>query len=271
VLNDDGISAGIRGIVFQAVTNGVVHHGGPPTAQFDGFDTFEGDVSGFLNDFVGLQYGSQARFDTITIEMGNQFVDGGDWEVEPRIFILKNPVDTDTTRPEEDPTNWVEITGFTETTGHVFSSDVVPGSGGTMTFDLAAIPAANRTGYGWAVGGVDGNSNPETLAINFVSVSEISATGSYVGMAHPGDFDSDGDVDGADFVAWQTNFPTATGATLAQGDADGDGDVDGADFVVWQTNFPFTPGPGASPVPEPAAGLLAAIGVAAIVVARRRR
>jgi hypothetical protein len=68
----------------------------------------------------------------------------------------------------------------------------------------------------------------------------------------PGDFDSDGDVDGADFVAWQTNFPKATGATLAQGDADGDGDVDGADFVAWQTNFPYTPAPGASPIPEPA-------------------
>jgi hypothetical protein len=58
----------------------------------------------------------------------------------------------------------------------------------------------------------------------------------------PGDFDGDHDVDGADFVAWQTNFPKASGATRAQGDADGDGDVDGADFVVWQTNFPTSPG-----------------------------
>lgn len=69
--------------------------------------------------------------------------------------------------------------------------------------------------------------------------------------AVPGDFDGDGDVDGADFVAWQTHFPTGSGAALADGDADGDGDVDGADFVVWQTNFPFIPGPGASAVPEP--------------------
>jgi hypothetical protein len=84
-------------------------------------------------------------------------------------------------------------------------------------------------------------------------------------LSHPGDFDSDGDVDGADFVAWQTNFPTATGATLAQGDADADGDVDGADFVVWQTNFPFTPGPGNAPVPEPASWML---GVAALAVFR---
>jgi hypothetical protein len=76
----------------------------------------------------------------------------------------------------------------------------------------------------------------------------------------PGDFDSDSDVDGADFVAWQTNFPKGSGATLAEGDADGDSDVDGADFVVWQTNFPYSPGPGnpgESPVPEPGSITLA--------------
>lgn len=85
-----------------------------------------------------------------------------------------------------------------------------------------------------------------------------------------GDFDADGDVDGADFVAWQTNFPKETGGTLAQGDADADGDVDGADFVVWQTNFPFPAGAGAAPVPEPSAFVL---GIAAVLVggARVRR
>jgi hypothetical protein len=85
----------------------------------------------------------------------------------------------------------------------------------------------------------------------------------------PGDFDSDGDVDGADFVAWQTNFPKASGAVLAEGDADADGDVDGADFVVWQTNFPFTPGGGAAPVPEPAAGWLVLAALGSVGLRRR--
>jgi hypothetical protein len=89
--------------------------------------------------------------------------------------------------------------------------------------------------------------------------------------AHPGDFDSDGDVDGADFVAWQTNFPKATEATLAQGDADSDGDVDGADFVVWQTNFPFTPGGGTAAVPEPASVSLALGGIVLLALRRIRR
>jgi hypothetical protein len=91
-----------------------------------------------------------------------------------------------------------------------------------------------------------------------------------VSTAIPGDFDSNGDVDGADFVAWQTHFPLPSGATLADGDADADGDVDGADFVVWQTHFPFTPGPSASPAPEPQSLLTAAIGSAITIAARLR-
>jgi autotransporter-associated beta strand protein len=106
-----------------------------------------------------------------------------------------------------------------------------------------------------------------SINYNYLGGNQIAL----ISSAHPGDFDSDGDVDGADFVAWQTNFPTAFGATLAQGDADGDGDVDGADFVVWQTNFPFTPGPGASPVPEPGAVCLAICGLIGVGALRRRR
>jgi hypothetical protein len=102
-------------------------------------------------------------------------------------------------------------------------------------------------------------------------LGDIFLTFTASSTAQPGDFDGDGDVDGADFVAWQTNFPKATGATLAQGDADGDGDVDGADFVVWQTNFPFTPGPGASPVPEPTAIVLGVCSAIGLLVLRRRK
>jgi hypothetical protein len=87
-----------------------------------------------------------------------------------------------------------------------------------------------------------------------------------------GDFDGDGDVDGADFVAWQNNFPTTSGATLAMGDGDWDGDVDGADFVLWQNNFPYAPGsPGVVPVPEPQALVLLAAALPAWGAFRRRR
>jgi hypothetical protein len=100
-------------------------------------------------------------------------------------------------------------------------------------------------------------------AANMV-LNSISVTRQFI----PGDFDGDDDVDGADFVAWQTNFPKASGATRAQGDADADGDVDGADFVVWQTNFPTAPG--SAVVPEPASFCLAALSVLPWTLVRRR-
>jgi autotransporter-associated beta strand protein len=89
-------------------------------------------------------------------------------------------------------------------------------------------------------------------------------------LAQPGDFDSDGDVDGGDFAKWQSNFPISSGAVLLDGDADGDGDVDGADFVVWQTNF--NAGQPVSSVPEPAGiFMLAAAAVFVSVAAPRCR
>jgi hypothetical protein len=58
---------------------------------------------------------------------------------------------------------------------------------------------------------------------------------------------------------------------LATGDADNDGDVDGADFVVWQTNFPTSPGPGASAIPEPATWTLALFVAVGLRLASCRR
>jgi hypothetical protein len=99
-------------------------------------------------------------------------------------------------------------------------------------------------------------------------LSQLYTTGviTAISTAGPGDFDSDGDVDGADFVTWQTNFPAASGHTRETGDADGDGDVDGADFVVWQTNFPSPPAPGITPVPEPAGALAASFAMVAMLL-----
>lgn len=53
----------------------------------------------------------------------------------------------------------------------------------------------------------------------------------------PGDADRDGDVDGSDFLMWQANVGTQSGATWAQGDFDGDGDVDTGDLALWQDTF----------------------------------
>jgi fibronectin-binding autotransporter adhesin len=140
--------------------------------------------------------------------------------------------------------------GFSPSVGQSF--DILNWTTLNGTFSSVSLPAL-PAGKAWDT------SLLYTSGVISVSVGNV-----------PGDFDSDGDVDGADFVAWQTSFPIASGATPAQGDADADGDVDGADFVVWQTNFPFAPGPGASPVPEPAAWQVAVALCGLLVLGRRR-
>jgi hypothetical protein len=81
----------------------------------------------------------------------------------------------------------------------------------------------------------------------------------------PGDFQEDGDVDGADLTPWKANFGMSAGATHLQGDSNAD--VDGADFLVWQRQF----GGGvptisaADAVPEPRALALALLATLALV------
>jgi hypothetical protein len=60
------------------------------------------------------------------------------------------------------------------------------------------------------------------------------------------DFDSDGDVDGADFLTWQRGLGAPPiSSTRANGNADGDQDVDAFDLTVWRSRFGSMPGVGA--------------------------
>jgi hypothetical protein len=86
------------------------------------------------------------------------------------------------------------------------------------------------------------------------------------------DFDNDGDVDGADFLTWQKNLGATGQPNKSTGDATGDGAVNAADLAEWQQHFGGAPAAGAaSSVPEPASGLIAALGLAVVAVGRRSR
>ncbi|QDS97019.1 serine hydrolase [Adhaeretor mobilis] len=69
-----------------------------------------------------------------------------------------------------------------------------------------------------------------------------------------GDYDLDGDVDGADFFVWQLSN-SLTGANLPA-DGNADGTVDAADYLVWRNNYGTGPLISALQVPEPASILL---------------
>lgn len=148
-------------------------------------------------------------------------------------------------------------------------------TGGALNVNFTTTPSEGQQftvlNYGTLAGTfptfdmqVDSPAGPNTVALNIDygtgASSAIVLTVESIGPPTlAGDFDSDGDVDGADFIAWQTNYPTASGATLTQGDANGDGAVNGADFAIWQGAFPASPTPTVA-VPEPAAVCLLLIG-----------
>ena len=57
----------------------------------------------------------------------------------------------------------------------------------------------------------------------------------FFGLGQPtADYNSDHQVNGADFLAWQRGFGITTNAQLTDGDANGNGTVDGDDLATWQ-------------------------------------
>jgi hypothetical protein len=89
----------------------------------------------------------------------------------------------------------------------------------------------------------------------------------------PGDFNSDGVVDGDDLKLILLGFGTTTGPTLEAGDADRDGDTDRTDLALWQDNVgariptPIEP----VGVPEPPAAVLACLVLWSAATCRRFR
>ena len=87
-------------------------------------------------------------------------------------------------------------------------------------------------------------------------------------LSSPGDFNGDGNVDGADLDAWQDGYGENGSASVGKRDADGDLDVDGNDFLDWQRNVGRSAGSAAgarvAAVPEPATLALAGLALCSL-------
>ncbi|WP_228714456.1 hypothetical protein [Posidoniimonas corsicana] len=86
----------------------------------------------------------------------------------------------------------------------------------------------------------------------------------------PGDYNSDGVVDAADYTVFRDNLGLNESALNGNGTGDPSGNVVAADYNLWRANYGASTAPSAaSAAPEPASTLLLAAGVA--LMGQRRR
>ena len=112
--------------------------------------------------------------------------------------------------------------------------------------------------------GVASGANPQSAFFDDLVLTLTTTPG------NDADFDNDGDVDGQDFLVWQRNVGTTSGATNANGDADANGSVNGADLTVWRSSFGSAASATVGAVPEPATGVIAIVGLGLATVFGRR-
>ena len=109
----------------------------------------------------------------------------------------------------------------------------VTGSGTTYNVAVSGM-TANGTVIASLLAGVahDAANNPSLAS------TSTDNTVTFSSLPPDADFDSDGDIDGLDFLAWQRGYGIqAPNATKADGDADNDLDVDGADLGIWEGQY----------------------------------
>ncbi|MEM8944455.1 MAG: sulfatase-like hydrolase/transferase [Planctomycetota bacterium] len=139
-----------------------------------------------------------------------------------------------------------EIDGFAPNVGDTYT--VLSASGGvTGEFDAVNLPAL--VGLEWLV---DYTANDVTLSVIYGA-----------------DFNSDGAVNGADFLIWQRGSGLTGQTDNTNGDADGNGIVDLHDLQIWQSRLQSQLGvssSAAAAVPELSSGLSAIWGTALLLL-----
>jgi hypothetical protein len=240
-------------------------------------------TSGLGADPAGTPAGNEK---TIGERQGNMFfgiMDSGGGSAERRVAAVRFGVDTVGSDPY---TNVVErhIDFGTATAANVWEKSGLLWQADTwynFRFDMDFVAKT----YDFFVNGAKVNSQPiqfyHTDALDaakfFISRGtnqagsilddvRIQATDDF--PANNADFDDDGDVDGADFLVWQRNVGTATGATREIGDANADGAVDAADLAAWRNMFP-TAVAAAAAIPEPCSLAIAYLALGGVIAVSR--
>ena len=223
-----------------------------------------GTVAGWIA--VALTNGTNSLIDSVTLAFdGEQWRDGGNTSAQT--MVLEYGIGA-----SFEAVAWTAPAGNFDFVSPIHSAAAA--LDGNDPANRVAGLGGSLSGLPWGVG--------ETLWVRWIenndagndhglAVDNISVTSAVVEPpTDDADFNADGTVDGADFLAWQRGF--GAGSTLAEGNANGDGTVDAADLEIWKAQYgqsSATVAVGA--VPEPSTCLLGAIGLAASLGVVRRR
>jgi hypothetical protein len=149
--------------------------------------------------------------------------------------------------------------------GVIIKGSGTPGVDATATYALNSSLTAGFDSL--RIGGPSGLSSagPGYMAFDNINLSLVDVGGPGI----EGDYNDNGVVDAADYVAWRNAGPNDT---LPHDSTPGT--VTQADYDVWAANFGKPPGSGSSVgtsagVPEPTAAVLAIVGFIAAFAARR--
>jgi hypothetical protein len=177
---------------------------------------------------------------------------------------------------------WGDSTGATAADWHIsnLTNDTGSGYDGPVDFRLSGDDPHQLFRLDQFVETTQGVPYGTILLDSFGGTNLSLVDGDFDAIYDGEQYQFDGDVDGADFLAWQRKSGfgldgtgTPRFATRKDGDANNDRTVDGTDLAMWSTNY----GTGSIPltstvaaVPEPT-GLFLMIAAAAGLVSGRRR
>ncbi len=246
---------------FDSATNDAVISGAVDLADYDAVIWYLGEESTDDDTFNGAE---QTIVTNYLNSSGQLFVSGAEigWDLVDRgggAAFYNNQLKADYV---SDDANSYNVTGaagsifaglaFAFDNGAQFYNAEFPdviapigGSSAALTYSTGGTAGVQFTNAGTGAQVVTFGFPFETIttaANRAVVMDRVLYYFGFVPVVEPtGDFDDDGVVDGADFLAWQRGLGTTGNATRAQGDANLDGNVDAADLDVWADQYGTAP------------------------------
>jgi hypothetical protein len=152
---------------------------------------------------------------------------------------------------------------FTTGTGGLYQIDGMP------LAETSVLPSQFASAMAFDAGRFETFAGPNGGRLALAAEASFGMEDQFVTLltpAEPGDYNTDGEVDAADYGVWRSAY----GSTDLSADGNVDGKVDGADYVVWRHHLQSAAASGAS-VPEPCTSMLLLIAMAAFAKVRSRR